>query len=280
MMKRPPYLDYINAIMGKCLRFQLPTYAILLIGGLFGCTTPPVHLTPIVNRPNMDKVYFEGRALALSFGEKSTLAISGTIDGDELILLMLCVNHTERIDVIPEDISILAYSINNQRVFLKVYPPSEYMVKQRNAQEWDLALQALSGALGAQRAGRSTTITRGSYGGKSFVVKTETKDHDAVDRALEKQREELRETAEGYARINAATETGLLKAHTIFNNQAVGGIVMVKLLRPKAPAKNYVLHDDWNTPTGGYVPYSKVYSKIVITVPWVKEEPHQIILAR
>ena len=41
----------------------------VLIGGLFGCAKPPVYLTPIVDRPNMDKAFIlkEGQ-LASLFG--------------------------------------------------------------------------------------------------------------------------------------------------------------------------------------------------------------------
>ena len=296
-MKHSTHLGSINIFMRKLLKLQLWTYAILLIGGLFGCAKPPVYLTPIVDRPNMDKVYFEGRALALSFGEKSSVALTASIDEDELILLMLCISHTDRIDVIPENIRILGYGTDNQGVAVQVYPPAEYMAKKRNAQNWSLALQALAGALDAQQAGRSTSTTHGRYGGRSFVVETETKDRDAVDEALEKQREKLRQTAKNYARINAATESGLLKANTIFQNDAIGGIVIAKLLRPIRPipsseADITLIPVDTDTeklisifqginsgtPLDREKPLS--YSKIVITVPWVEEEPHQITLVR
>jgi hypothetical protein len=289
-MKRSTHFASINALVRRLLTFQLWTYTLVLPVGLFGCATPPIHLTPVLDRPNMDKIYFEGRALALSFGEKSSVAVSGTIDGDELILLMLCISHTERIDVIPENIRILGYGANNQGVALKVYPPPEYMAKKRNAQNWSLVLQALSGALDAQQAGRSTSTTYGSNGGKSFYGRTETNDREAADRALAKHKEELRRTVESYARSNAATESGLLKANTIFYNQAVGGIVIAKLLKPisvSAVNMSPILHSESRETTFGVVgtvplgrknPLS--YSKVVIIVPWIEEEPHQITLIR
>lgn len=228
-MKRATHFVSINALARKFLKLQLWVYAILLIGSLFGCAKPPVHLTPVLDRPNMDRIYFEGRKLALSFGEKSSVAVSGTIDGDELLLLILCKSFTERIDAIPEDISVLGYYKNTgpqdlstlskfldyngtNTVYLKIYPPAKYMAERHNAQKWSLALQALSGALDAQRAGKSTSTTYGSYGGKSFYEKNETKDREAVDRALAKHEEKLGQTAESYARSNAATESGLLSS--------------------------------------------------------------------
>ena len=269
-MKSSAHIGSINTLIRKLLKFQLWVYAILLGVALTGCGTPPVHLTPVLDRPNMDKIYFKGRAFAFSFGAKSSVVVTATVNGDELILLMLCVSHTERIDVIPEDIRILGHyrstgpqdlsslsKILNYNgtstVDLKVYPPTEYMAKRRNAQNWSLALQALSGALDAQGAGKSTSTTYGRYGGKSFYIETETQNRAAVDRALARRKKELQQTVERYARNNAATESGLLKAHTIFKDQAVGGMVIVKL-------------------------HSHIYQQIVVTMPWVEEEPHQITL--
>ena len=267
-MKRPS----IDGLMQKVLKFQLWVYVILLIGGFFGCAKPPIHLTPVLDRPNMDRVYFKGRKLALSFGEKSWVAVSGTIDGDELLLSILCKSFIERIDVIPEDISVLGYykstgmqdlsSLSKlldyneiSTVHLKVSPPNEHMAGRRNSQNWGLALQALSGALDAQRAGKSTSTTYGSYGGRSFYERTETNDRAAADRALARHKKELRQTAEKYAQANAARDSILLKAHTIFKDQVVGGMVVVRLR-------------------------SRIYHKIVVTIPWVEEEPHQITLTR
>ena len=119
----------------------------------------------------MDKIYFEGRAVAFSFGEKSSIALTASIDEDELILLMLCMSHTDRIDVIPENIRILGYGTDNQGVAVQVYPPAEYMAKKRNAQNWSLALQALAGALDAQQAGRSTSKPMAGMEGGLFIKK-------------------------------------------------------------------------------------------------------------
>ena len=264
-MKRSTHIGSINVLIRQFLKFQLWASAILLIGGWFGCGTPPVNLTPILDQPNMDKIYLEGREFGLSFGEKSSVAVSGIIDEDKLILLMLCVSHTERIDVIPEDISVLGYSVNNNRVSFEVYPPAEYMKKIRNAQSWNLALQALAGALDTQEAGRLASAGYGRYGRGSYYA--EARKRRAIDRTLAKNKKELRETAESYAYINATTESGLLKSNTIFNHGAVGGIVIVKLLKSRSRKDRYI-------------PYNQVYSRIVITVPWVKAEPHQITLAQ
>ena len=252
-MKRPTHFVSVNAIIRKFIELQLWVYAILLIGGLFGCATPPLHLTPVVDRPNMKRIYIDGKAFVFSIGEKSVLAVSGIVDEGELILPMVCLSRTESIDVIPENIGAWGYSIDGRPISLKVYPPDVYMTKRRNAQNWNLALQALSGALNAQRAGKSTSTTYGSYGETSFYAKTQTKDRAATDKALARHKKELQQTAERYARNNATTEAGLLKAHTIFKDQIVGGIVIVKLHTP-------------------------IYHKIVVAVPWVPEEPHQITL--
>ena len=262
-MKSSAHIGSINTLMRKLLKFQLWVYAILLSGALLGCATPPVHLTPVLDRPNMDKIYFEGRKFTFSFGEKSSVAVSGAIEGNELRLLVQCVSHTERIDVIPENISVSSYGIPNQRMVLKAYPPAEYMVRKRNTQSLNLAMQVFLGTLAAHQAGQSTATTYGSSRGKSFVAETKIHNQAAVESAQARYRDELRQTVENYDRINAVTESGLLKAHTIFNNQVVGGMVIVELLKPRK-AK--------------YVSYSNLYSKIVITVPWVEEEPHRITL--
>ena len=278
------HFAHINALIQKFLKLHLWVYAILLIGGLCGCASAPmhlIHLTPVLDRPNIEKIYFDGRAFAFSFGEKSSVAVAGTINSDELILLVTCISHTERIDAIPEHIGVLGYSVNNQPVPLKVYTPTEYMAKRRNAQNLNLALQALSGAIDAQRASKSTSTTYRSDGETSYYAKTTTKNRAAADRVLRRHKRELRQTVESYTRSNAAVESRLLKAHTVFYDQTVGGIVIVKLL----PARGHVVHDNSSSfsptlPTGDYVAYSKFYSKVVITVPWVKEEPHQITLTR
>ena len=254
-MRRSTHFVVINALVRKILMFRLWVYTVLLIGGLVGCTTPPLHLTPVVDRPNMKKIYMDGKAVVFSIGEKSVLAVSGIVDKGELILVMVCLSRTESIDVIPENIGVWGYSIDGRPISLKVYPPDVYMAKRRNAQNWNLALQALSGALNAQRAGKSTSTTYGSYGETSFYAKTQTEDRAATDKALARRKKELQQTAERYARNNAATESGLLKAHTIFKDQIVGGIVIVKL-------------------------HTQIYHKIVVAVPWVTEEPHQITFTR
>ena len=191
-----------------------------------------------------------------SFGEKSSIAVAGAIIEGELILGLTCRSHTERIDVIPEDISVMGYTVNNHHYPLKVYSPDEYMVKERNVQEWALGLQAVSGVLAAQGAGQSTSTISGSYGGTSFFAQTRTKDGAAVANELARQKEELQQNAENYAHINTTTESRLLKAHTVFNEQIVDGIVIVKLSRRSYDS----------------------YYKFIITVPWVEEEPHQITL--
>ena len=268
-MKRFTHINSINAVMRQYLKFRLWGYAILLSGSLLGCATPPVHLTSVLDRPNMDRIYFEGRAFTFSFGEKSSVGVTATVNGDELILLMLCVSHMERIDVIPEDIRVLGhYKPRRQDLSslskvlnyngtstanLKVYPPTEYMAERRNAQNWSLVLQALSGALDAQDAGKSTSTTYGSYGGKSFYERTATNDRAAADKALAKRKKELGQTVEKYAQANAARDSILLKAHTIFKDQVVSGMVVVRL-------------------------HNRIYQKIVVTIPWVEEEPHRITL--
>ena len=83
--------------------------------------------------------------------------------------------------------------------------------------------------------------------------------------------------------------TGLLKAYTLSKNRAVGGIVIAKLLGTKSPEKDVVMYGGnladrlfsfSPLPTGGYVPYSKLYSKVAITVYWIRGEPHRITLTR
>ena len=233
---------------------------IMLAGGLFGCATVPIQLVPVVDNQNMDTIYVQGRGVARSFGEKSWVSISGTIKGDELGLVVACRSRTERIDVIPESIEVVATDVYGRLFLLNVYSPIEYITKKRNAQEWSLVLQAFAGALAAREAGGSTTTISGWYGDIWFDAKVKTKDGAARANELARQGEGLRQNAEHYARVNAAMMSGLLKAHTVFRDQSVGGVVIVKL-------------------PYGFSSGSDAFHKITVTVPWVGEEPHRITLS-
>jgi len=209
-----------------------------------GCTTS-YHLNPVIEGDNMEMIYLDGKAVAISRDFETGVAIYGMkTTQNELLLHVLYKNNTsdKRINVIPEQMSVIGYNVKGEANYFKVYPAEEYLKKMRNAQAWALALQGAAGALEASNAGRSTSTTTGSSSGSiygsdgttytgygSSSSTTTTYDYGAQAAANARNREEIQETSAQYARGSAAVEQGLIKANTLFPEEYVEGDVRVKM---------------------------------------------------
>lgn len=224
-----------------------------------GCAVVPLSkLTPITDDPSMDVIYINGNKAALSVKEKSTAFAFGYFDSKsmELKLLVGFGHRIDRVDVILEEIGIVAHMPNGNRTLLRVYPPDQYIVDRRNQQQLNLFVQAVAGELSAQQAGLSTTAVSGHYGGQSFSGTIETHDGAAVNRARVQNAEELERMAKSYAQSNRTLGNRLLQSHTLFDHEPIiAGAVIVKLNR--------------NFPAG---------TRFELTIPWLENEVHQITL--
>jgi hypothetical protein len=112
----------------------------------------------------------------------------------------------------------------------------------RRKQTWALALMGAAGGLNASMAGHTTSTTVGTVSGTlhgsngttyrgygTTTSRTETYDYGAQAAAQAREQARINETAQGFARINAATEQGLLKDNTLFPGQAIEGSVVADL---------------------------------------------------
>ena len=134
------------------------------------------------------------------------------------------------------------YDALGKTVQFKVYSADEYLKKMRKAQGWNIALMAIGGAFEANAAGTRTSTTTSntsaniygsdgtSYtGSASTYSTTTTRDRAAEAEVKARNRDEINTTAEQYKQINAATERGLLKVHTLFPDQSIEGTIIVKM---------------------------------------------------
>ena len=225
----------------------------------FGCAVPLTKLTPVTDDPDVDVLYINGNKAALSVKEKSTAFAFGYFDSKsmELKLLVGFGHRIDRVDVILEEIGIVAHTPQGNRVFLRVYPPDQYIVDRHNQQQLNLFVQAVAGELSAQQAGLSTTAVSGHYGGQSLSGTIETHDGAAVNSARAQNAAALERMAKSYAQSNRTLGNRLLQSHTLFDHEPIiAGAVIVKFNKGGFPAG----------------------TQFEIKIPWVEDEEHKITL--
>jgi hypothetical protein len=203
---------------------------------LSGCAVPTVRFHPVTEPTSELETFFvDGYEVAVSRSATSVIALTGERETQGFVTLLLAVRNTspdQRADLVPERIEVLGHNSRGTTESLRVYAAHEYMNKVRASQSWGLAAQALSGALQAASAGWSQSSTTGYVAGSTGYanVHTTTTTHDPGVSAEVAAREnaKLAAAAEQYGQVAAATESGLLKANTLFPGQEIGGAVMVK----------------------------------------------------
>ncbi len=200
-----------------------------------GCSNS-YYLKPVIrSNDNMDVIYHEGKPVALSFGEETTVGLYCIKTTDnELLLHVLYTNESseKRITVIPEDIKIYGVDKQLQKKQLKVYSAKEYLRKMQRKQNWATVALAVAGAMEAEEAAKSTSTTSayvtGSGGYAYGSATTQTYDASKKAEVEARNRAEIAKTQQQYALINTAVEQGLIKSHTLFPEQRIEGNVMVK----------------------------------------------------
>jgi|WetSurMetagenome_2_1015567.scaffolds.fasta_scaffold22836_5 hypothetical protein len=193
------------------------------------------------DNPQVNKIFIEGYEVGVSEKEKSTVAVAGEKGEDGYLRIWVwCKNKSdEPINLIPDSVSVVSYTSKDKYAYLYVYPPDKFLKKMKNAQNWAIALQALSAGIDAYNAGRTssttTTNVNGSaygldgsyaYGSASGTSTTNTYDHSAADAAQSRHQQEINQQQQQYNNVNNAVENGLLKSVTLFPNQEIAGNVM------------------------------------------------------
>lgn len=204
-----------------------------------GCTNS-YYLKPIT-RPNdnIEVVYFRGAPMAVSYGKEAVVMLSGlatttgTIGGNELALRIFVKNLSpKRVDVIPENIVVYGFGSQLQKEYLKVHTAEGYLKKIRRKQNWLLAAQALSGAMEAEEAAKSTSSTSGYVSGSGGTIyghaTTETYDGSKKAEAIARNAAALERTQQQNALTDARLQVNLLKCTTLFQDQCVLGTVMIR----------------------------------------------------
>lgn len=198
--------------------------------------TSAVYLRPVVHPgQEIETIFWQGRELAISHGERTTVAVFGMkTEENELLLHVLYQNRSAgtRMDVIPEKIGVEAFDEGGQSKRLGVFSAERYMRKKRNAQQWALAAQAFAGAMQAVSAGRTTSYTQAyAYGTGGYAwgsATTTTYDAAKAAQVSALNQAQLERNAQRFAQTNATVEGGLLKKNTLFPGQTIEGNVMAK----------------------------------------------------
>lgn len=212
-----------------------------LMGLMAGCTNS-YYLKPITTlNDSTEVIYLKGAPVAISRGKETTVLLRGfkIPNGavislwSELALGVYVKNSSQkRMDVIPENIVVYGFGSQLQKKYLKVHTAEGYLRKVRRRQNWALAAQALSGAIEATEAAKSTSSTSGYVSGSGGTIyghtTTETYDAGKESEATARNVAAAERTQQQNAQINAALEQGLLGRTTLFPGEHVAGTVMVR----------------------------------------------------
>ena len=235
----------------------------LLMTGCFTLsmiTTPEIPSWSYYLRPdttqndNVEVVYLQGKTIAVSRGEKTTVALDGfKTTGDELVLYVGYGNslYGERVDVIPENIVVYSVNGQGQETQLWIYPAETYLERVQKQQErqqyWGTLAQSFVGALAAEAAARSTSSTSGYVydpkTGEYIYGHATTETYDASKKAEAEARNRAaleqtqQQTQQQNAQINATLSQKLLRRTTLFPGQSVEGSVIVECNLEECPEK-------------------------------------------
>ncbi len=189
------------------------------------------NLSPVIDKnKKMEMMYLDGKEVAISYGKETSVGLLGyTTVKNEMILNIAYKNISQnRINIIPDFITVVGIDVYGNRNNLKVYLADEYLKKMRREQTILLATQGLAAIGESVNAGRSTTNIYGNVGSESVSGTITTNDPAKQSVVSSIKQQELNQTAKTYAQQTATTEQGLIKRNTLFPEQIVEGHVIVK----------------------------------------------------
>ncbi|PKP32490.1 MAG: hypothetical protein CVU00_11640 [Bacteroidetes bacterium HGW-Bacteroidetes-17] len=238
---------------------------------LFSSCVTPFYLKPQVEiSKNKDLIFHEGKPISISYLKNSTVAIFvKKNETGKLTLHVLYKNNDSinRVNILPENITVIGQSNKGKQSKFKVFSAAEYLKRMKNTQNLALGLMAAGASMNNQNAGYVNSKTNsniygsaysnnGTYINGSANINSTTITYDAskVNEANKQSKQELYETAKTYDYAYNATEQGLIKSVTLLPRQRVEGNIIVK--------------------------FDKYYSeKIFITIP-VGSEIHEFVFIK
>jgi PBP1b-binding outer membrane lipoprotein LpoB len=209
----------------------------------WGCSSF-YYMEPIQNNELQQIEYIEGYPSIIDVvitGEEKGLIIQmyGYTSSDVIILEVLYANLTDNdIDVLPKNITVKGIK-NDKTKEIKVWEANSYIRKVKRSQNLSLALQAISGTLDAQDAGKSTTTSSGYYSGSYnsgftgsysgyYNGTTTTYDRNKAEEARARNSASIRVQSEANKENIEYLNSVLLKATTLKSNMVISGSVYVK----------------------------------------------------
>jgi hypothetical protein len=190
----------------KTLPFGFLLVMTIAIGG---CATSPVFLIAKTDQaPHIVSFYDDGRPVAVSHRENSTVSVTGEVKGSEIWLKVYYANASEdRFDVIPTEVRALGIDDFFVMGFpLKTQEPYQYMRRMRNQQSAILALHAFSAAVNTASSSSDVALAIRQQTAEQSL-RFETLQMDAIART---------------------TEGGLLRRNTLFPGDAVVGYIVIR----------------------------------------------------
>jgi len=210
---------------------------------IMNCATT-YNLSPVIdNNKKMEMIYLDGKEVAISYGMETVVGLLAykTVQ-NEIILNIAYKNISQnRINIIPDSITVVGRDDYFSQ-YLKVYSAEEYLKILRRKQSILLATQGLAAINESVNSGRTTTNIYGNVGSESVSGTITTYDPAKQSAVSSIKRQELNQTAQAYEYQAKATEQGLIKRNTLFQDQIVEGSVIVKFQN----ARRYIV----NVPAG------------------------------
>lgn len=196
--------------------------AFLLLFILAGCASTYNFVGKIDETRGVRSIYRHGYQVPESVGNKSSVALSAhfeqtpynTMDRNHIALVIDYRNTSnQRIDIVPETITVLARKKNGKTYKLKTYAGQEYINKLQNQQTWS----AIGAALNAGLAGYNA---RQPYWSAS--------DRAAWGNAAKQQSKYAEKIADESGEVLSSTSDKLLGTTTLYPNERISGKVMVQ----------------------------------------------------
>jgi len=197
---------------------------------LSGCIQAYYLYPKTENIANVDLFMMDGKDLAISHMEKSTVTIfADKRVKNEIFLYLRYQNDSEEpINIFPSNIKVSGVSEYGKPIILSLYSPEEYIKRLQRKQEFQLAIGGLSEVFESINAGNSYSKSTGTIGEESISVKTESMDYTqkyVVERENRKQDDIKRQQ---YRQQNSGTLNGLIKRNTLLPGHYIEGSVIVK----------------------------------------------------
>jgi hypothetical protein len=210
---------------------------------LVGCES--YHLSHVPEGNGTSSAFLEGHEFAVSTKKNTLISVAGfKTTQNDLILRVFCENISEeqRINFIPENITVKGFSKNGDQRNFQAYSTEEYLKKMRRNHTWAAALMAISVGLDSLNGGYSTSTTHGtSYGSiydrygeryngyVSSSYTTRSYDPKAAAEQRDLNTKQVSSFVNQQNEIYATTENSLIKANTLAPQQTLEGNVIVKI---------------------------------------------------